>query len=312
MQLKCELRDTTYRSMSAKLQHELLTPLTVVIAPSQRVVFSGNVQDVPHTESLKRTMSPTLVCKTAVLWSHFEGLVMAKHAADLALKHDHLAFLIVQYMTLEELSLKFIERDETHHELSNNHPELFKAIHFFHFELLITIACAKLKLPDFNAFFESVKGIMEFYKKMCVAFDVSQTMPNGLQAYHDSIRFWWYLYASQDIVEKMPVELSVAKLQRTAGHHGPHQVHDFALLESLPDQKAALTEENMPFEKTSAWQLPIPCTSFYKSVPGFEQSNTFREWLDVNLLRSLDDKKKQALRVLQAASQSEVIDIDQL
>lgn len=312
MQLKCELRDSTYRPMSAKLQYELLAPLAVVIAPSQRVVFSGNVQDVLHTENLKRTMSPTLVCETAVLWSHFEGLVMAKHATDLALEHDHIGFLIVQYMTLEELSLKFIERDETHREVWSNHPELFEAIHVFHFELLITIACAKLKLPDFNAFFESVKGIGEYYKKMDVMFNVSHIIPTGLQAYHDSIRFWWYHYASQDIVEKMSVELSVAKLQHTAGHHGPHQTHALALLQSLSDQKALLTAEIMPFEKTSVWQLPIPCTSFYKSVPGFEQSTSFKGWLDINLPRSLDDKKKHALRVLQMASQSEVMDIDQL
>lgn len=53
-------------------------------------------------------MSITLVCRTALLWSHFEALVMARHATDLSLKHDHVGFVTVQYLTLEELSLKFI------------------------------------------------------------------------------------------------------------------------------------------------------------------------------------------------------------
>jgi hypothetical protein len=110
----------------------------------------------------------------------------------------------------------------------------------------------------------------------------------------------------------MPVEYHVVEFQRTAEHHGPHQAHDLALLESLPQQKAILTTENMPFEKSSAWQLPIPCTSFYKSMPGFESTSSFRGWLDIKLLRSLDDEKKQILKMLQKASQTEITDVDQL
>ena len=312
MQLKCELRDSVYRPMSAALQQDLLTPLAVVIAPSQRVVFSGNIQDVTHSENMKKTMGPTVVCRTALVWSHFESLVKAKHATDLALKHDHIAFVIVQYMTLEELSLKFIEREDVRHELSINHPGLFEAIHVFHLELLITIACAKLKLPDLHAFSLSVSGIVDSYTKMSGAFDLSRVVPDGLKAYHDSIRLWLYLYGGEDTVDFKPVEFFVAGFQTTAGHHGPHQAHDLALLESLPQQRAILTTKDMPFEKSSAWQLPIPCTSFYKSVPGFESTSSFRGWLDIKLLRSLDDEKKQILKMLQKASQTEITDVDQL
>jgi hypothetical protein len=310
MQLKCELRDSTYRPMSAALQQDLLTPLAVVIAPSQRVAFSGNIQDLSQVASLKRTMSTTLVCRTALLWSHFEALVMARRATDLSLKHDHVGFVTVQYLTLEELSLKFIERDEVRHELSSNHSGLFEAVHIFHLELLVTIACARLKIPDFQGFADSFHAVVGFFSKICETFNIFHIMPDGLEAYLDSIRFWWYLYVQQ--VDKLPAEFWVTDFQRTANQHGPHQVHDLALLESVPDQKSHLTKEHIPLEKSSAWQLPLPRTSFYKSVPGFEQSNNFKGWLDISLLRSLDDEKRQILKVLQTSSRTEITDVDQL
>jgi hypothetical protein len=47
-------------------------------------------------------------------------------------------------------------------------------------------------------------------------------------------------------------------------------------------------------------------------VPGFESTSSFRGWLDIKLLRSLDDEKKQILKMLQKASQTEITDVDQL
>lgn len=110
MQLKCELRNSTYRSMSAALQQSLLTPLAVIIAPCQRVVFTGKICDVSQTENLKRAMAPTLLCRTAVFWAYFEALMLRKELADTALEHDGLRFVIAEYVTLECLSVNFVER----------------------------------------------------------------------------------------------------------------------------------------------------------------------------------------------------------
>lgn len=234
---------------------------------------------------------------------------MAKRATDLALEHDHLGFVITQYMSLEDLSLKFIEREEVRHELSNNHPWLFKAIHTFHLELLITIACAKLKLPHLQSFADSALLIKEYTTKMSQDFD---EVPTGLAPYLDSIHFWWYLYGGGSDVYRLPVEFSVAKLQDTADRRGPHQTHDLRLLKALPDQKEIMTKDLLPFKKSSAWLLPILRTSFYKSVPGFEQRSNFKGWKDISMLRSLDGEKRNILNVLQTTSRTEVTNFDRL
>lgn len=279
MHLRLELRDTTYRTMSAELQRNLLTPLANVVAPSQRVIFTGSICDTLQTESLKRSMGPTLFCWTAFIWTHFQKLMTAKHTADAALEsqHDNPAFVLFQYLTLELLSSGEIEKEIVRHELLSNHPTLYEAMHIFHFELLITIACVKLKTRNSKSFDLSVKTAIDFFAKMSQEPAFSHILPEGLQPYYDSIRFWSYLYRGKDATRKAPVEFHVRKLRRTVSQHGPHQAHDLSFLESLPDQKAILTRQLFPFSKSSIWQLPFPCTSFYKSMPGLEQREDFRK-----------------------------------
>jgi hypothetical protein len=108
------------------------------------------------------------------------------------------------------------------------------------------------------------------------------------------------------------VGLSIGKFRHTASQHRPHQTHDLSLLESLPDHNAILTRELFPFRRSSIWKLPLPRTSFYKSMPGLEQVDNFKGWHDIGLLRSMDDQKNQSLNVLQKANRVEVTNFDQL
>jgi hypothetical protein len=105
---------------------------------------------------------------------------------------------------------------------------------------------------------------------------------------------------------------SIGKLRHTASQHGPHQKHDLEFLESLPDQRAILTRELFPFRHSSIWKLPLPRTSFYRSMPGLEQVDNFKGWHDISLLRLTDNHKRQTLQILQKANRIEVTDFDQL
>lgn len=312
MQLKCDLRNSTYRSMSVTLQQSLLTPLAPIMAPCQQVIFTGEICDMTQTEHLKRAMAPTLLCRTAIFWTHFKAVIMAKELADAAFEHDGLRFVLAQYLSLEEMSTTFVERAEVRHELSVRYPRLFEAIHIFHLELLITIAFARLKIRDQERFRAAVKTATIFFVTMSQSLDLPGGLPDGLMPYHDSIRFWAYLYGSKKVADQLPIEPSTNKFRSTAGQNGPHQAHDLRLLESLPDQKAILTRDLLLFYRTSIWQLPFPRTSFYKSAPGLKQHNHFKGWQDDELLRSLNADQKKVLNVLQTSSEIEVTDFDHL
>lgn len=190
MQMKLELRDTHYRNMTAALQRDLLTPLSGVISPSQRVVFTGSICDTFQTEGLKRMMGPSLVCWTAVAWSYFEKIIMAKDISHAALEHDSPAFVLFQYLAVEFLSADQIEKDIVRHELLSNHQQLYETMHVFHFELLVNIACIRLKMRDIKGFGPAVKAATDFLEKMSQESGFSHGLPDGLEPYYDSIRFW--------------------------------------------------------------------------------------------------------------------------
>jgi hypothetical protein len=313
MQLRCDLRDSKYRPMSAALQRSLLAPLAAIMAPCQRVVFTGEVLDVPQTESLKRTMAPSLKCQSAVFWAYFEALTLAKQFADVGTDHDDISFVLTEYLTLEGLSFDFVGKPAVYYELSTSYPRLFEAITIFHFELLITIACIRIKLRDEQRFGTAVESAKKFLAMMSQGLELPEGFPDGLMAYYDNIVFWANLAGREEVVDKLPIETSTREFRGlVAGQHGPHQAHDLSLLENLPDQKAILTREHLTVCKSSLWQLPLPRTSFYKSAPGFEQRDNFKGWLDIDLLRWLDADQRDTIKVLQTSSKIEVTDFDNL
>jgi hypothetical protein len=317
MSLKCELRDTRYRAVDAALQYSLLAPLAVIIAPSQRVVFTGKICNPKEAESLKRTMSPTMVCQTALRWAYFERLTRAKELADAALDHDKIDFVLAFYMAVEALSLQMISCEDSQRELAQNYPDLWNAMCVFHFELMIIIAWGKLKIGDFEGFSAYFDGCRAFSEKTSQELGDLYRVPDGLLPYFDSLYVWWYLYVLGDEVEAMDPEFRtvgfvVSKLRTTAKQHGEHQAFELSLLERLPNQQAMLTKELLPYHQCSISQLPFPRTSFYQSVPGLEQRDNFKGWHDITLLRSLDVSQREILTSLQMASQIEVTDFDQL
>lgn len=76
----------------------------------------------------------------------------------------------------------------------------------------------------------------------------------------------------------------------TSSGHDRHQDHDSEILLQHPDQEAMVTRKHLPLEKCSAYQLPLPSTSYHKT---FLEQERFKGWLDMDLLRSIDrDLKK--------------------
>lgn len=104
-QLKCELRDTKYRKIDAATQRQIFTPMARILAPSQRVSFSGSICDARQVEHSKQVMSPGLVCLPAYSWAFFEALSLAKDVADAAVRYDDIEFamhlLIMVSVTIE-------------------------------------------------------------------------------------------------------------------------------------------------------------------------------------------------------------------
>jgi len=135
-------------------------------------------------------MGPSLVCWTAVAWSYFEKIIMAKDISHAALEHDSPAFVLFQYLAVEFLSADQIEKDIVRHELLSNHQQLYETMHVFHFELLVNIACIRLKMRDIKGFGPAVKAATDFLEKMSQESGFSHGLPDGLEPYYDSIRFW--------------------------------------------------------------------------------------------------------------------------
>jgi hypothetical protein len=91
------------------------------------------------------------------------------------------------------MSIEHIRKDMVRQELLTSYPELYEAMQIFHFELLIAIACVKLKLRNRKGFGASVQVATELLATMTQEPAFSHSLPDGLEPYYESIRFWSYL-----------------------------------------------------------------------------------------------------------------------
>lgn len=103
---ECELRDNDHRAMDLTTQHEIRTPMASILAPSQRVRFTGNICDSQQIEHLSRVMSPSLVCLAASKWALFQVLVQAKTIAEIASENDDIGFVQSLHLSIAQRSSK--------------------------------------------------------------------------------------------------------------------------------------------------------------------------------------------------------------
>ena len=82
----------------------------------------------------------------------------------------------------------------------------------------------------------------------------------------------------------------------TSSDPEPHLAHDSEILLRFPDQEAEVTRRHLPLEQCSAFQLPLPGTPYHKALM---EQDRFQGWLDMDLLRRLDDDMKKKINGLQ-------------
>ena len=113
-----------------------------------------------------------------------------------------------------------------------------------------------------------------------------ECIPSELEALSDNVMLWKILYCYQP--DETPTVRNMVTFLARPGRER-HPVHDSEVLLCQPDQEALLTPKHLPLDQCSAFQLPLPNTSYHKAL--LEQER-FRGWFDMDLLRSLDKGMK--------------------
>jgi hypothetical protein len=204
-QLLCEFKDTKYRSMDSPTQHDILGPISSIISPSQRVVFTGSIHNIEEVELARRIMSPTLLCSRAHWWSDIQNLTVVKTIADASIEHDDPSLVLHQYTIIQHV----------------------------------------------------LAGRMEGMEK-------------------------------------------------------PSSIHDLEILKRHANQDDIITIQHLPFEQCSAYQLPLPGTSFYETIDSMSWKSHYHGFHDLDLLRSLSDDQRKTINDLQKRYRLGVTDFDLL
>lgn len=311
-QLKCELRDTRYRSIDPALQHKLLVPLTSIVGPGQRVTFTGKICKPQEVQQLKRIMSPSLVCLTTLCWRSLETLMMGKDIGDACYEHEDLDYVLPLYTTISMNLDRLVEPGRMHDQIMRILPKMIGTMHVFNIDLKINIAIGYLKLANIPTFIVTSDYVIQSWRDTHQeAGDVP--IPSGIVAYFTSILLWRRLYEHRyngRRHEKITVRQMVRKL--AALELGSHQAHDYEILKRVPDQEAILSEEHLPLDQCSATQLPFPVISYYKEGENLMQRGHFKGMQDEELIRSLDPDAKKAINEEQSKHGWDVTAFDQV
>ena len=307
-QLKCEFRSTRYLSMDIVLQQRILGSLAVIISPSQRVVFTGNILDEAQTKATERIMSPTLTYLAAKWWSTLGCLILAKDVADACIEHDDICMVILQYTRIEYEINRLLEE----HSQANLEPALVAALRILSLEIITNVLIIRLKRGLIRNFVDGFEKMCWNVEKTSEELGESLKVPDGLQAYIDNLRLMFDLY--RPIASLRPGTRTVrdAVNSLTQGEPGPHQIHDAQILKRHINQDEIITSKHLPLNECSAVQLPFPGTAFYKSIASMKEQNRCRGWLDMHLVNALNDDQKQSIIRLQKRHGMKVTNFDEL
>jgi hypothetical protein len=296
-QFKCELRNTKYRQIDAATQQQILAPMACILAPSQRVSFSGNICDFQQVEHLKQLMSPSLSCVPAYNWSRFKTLSLAKDVADATMHLDDIEFTMKLYKILEiavAVSTHTLRKDATKYRIFLAvSPEASDACDILRLETLVSVACCAIKKRDIGVLRGAGDHIRQVYVRRAEESAERNDIPPELGAHCCSVILWFHLYSGQPLWDQT-IKDAVERLARPG--HSHHQVHDSKILLRQPDQEVLVTSEHLPIGQCSAFQLPVPTTSFHKAL---KEEERFEGWLDKDLLRALDGGMKNNINAQQ-------------
>lgn len=283
-----------------------------ILAPSQRVSFKDTVCDSREVQLLKQTMSPTLNCFPAYKWAIFRALSLAKDMADAALSHDDLKLVMSLYaiaaVTVAVCTFTYTEAPAQRQTFLLASPEAAEACDILYLEAMVNAACCAVKTGDSNVLLEAGEGVQRCMSRREAQYGRWASVPPQLEAYCNSVLLWRGLYSG--IQCKMPTVGDMVRLW-TGPNCERHQKHDREVLLRQPDQEAEMSRKHLPLEQCSAFQLPLPSIACHKAL--LEQhEGRFKDWLDMDLLRSLPDNLKEEVNRQQKQYKIKVTAFDEL
>lgn len=154
----------------------------------------------------------------------------------------------------------------------------------------MSVACCAIKVQQIDVLSMAAESIRDsFHRIAAERAENLDKIPAQLKAYCYSVLLWQHLHRST--VPNRPTIRTMINHLSVPGH-GLHQVHDIEILSRQPDQDPIATLEHLPLEECSAYQLPVPSMSFHKAL--MEQEK-FKDWLDMDPLRSLSEGLKEKI-----------------
>jgi hypothetical protein len=318
--MRCQLRDTKYRTMDRALQNDMLAPLATVIGLSQKVVFTGAICDSQQIDFLKRRMGPSLVCMHAVQWHAFEECAIAKEVADAALEHDDLE-LVVQYyrMIVRMLSTKLGgltgRENKPIYMMSPPFIQMIQVIDTFHVEVLLILACGELKLGNMQRFLHAVDDADEILDFARLGRVVHAALPEGMVDRRQSVNLYRYLYEpdrTRHTEHHGTADDFCEKVFCRGEKGGPLMAHDYEILLRCPDRHNVVSAKHLPLDQCAAVSLPFTPSSFYKGVVDTVQRGQYQGWHDVGFLREFGGGWQDQIHMMQGIMGVEKTDFDKL
>lgn len=315
-QFICELFNTEYCQIDTATQHQLLSPMARILAPSQRAAFKGPICDVQQVNHLKQLMSPSLLCISAYNWSRFKTMSLAKDVADATLHLDDIEFTMNLYIILaiRLAQITFTEQNDPPADRQDylaQSPEAADACDILRMETLVSAACCAVKARDFAALRRASAHITQVFVRRSKEQEQWRgdlaPLDTQLIAHGCTVLLWQHLYGEEPVYGGLTIKDAVDRLRQPG--HGMYEVHDAEILSRQPDQEALVTREHLPIDQCSAFQLPVLLTSLHK--PLLEQDR-FKGWLDLDLLHSLHEGQKKDINNLQKQFRIKVTAFDEL
>jgi hypothetical protein len=309
--LVCQLRDTRYRAMDARLQNSLLAPLASILGMSKKVSFTGKICDPKQTAHLKQVMGPSLICQDAQYWLKFDQCVLAKEVADAAVEYDQLDFSVHLYSKianrLVERMSNLTEENRADYMTMSPFAEILQTVETFTVEILITLAIGELKLGHVHQFHETFQKLffsLSRWNSDDADQDASESAlldPRLLDRYH-SLASYSYLYVYGMYQNKPTASIAEFVEETYEGTTGPRPYlsHDRAVLVRHKNQGAVITAKHLPLDQRAAFRLPFAPTSFYKIVVSALRPSHYEGYHNLQYLRSMSNRVKREVRNLQA------------
>ncbi|GAB7328339.1 hypothetical protein MBLNU13_g00332t1 [Cladosporium sp. NU13] len=309
-QFKCELRNTKYRQIDEATQRGILAPMARILAPSQRVSFKGIVCDFQEVEHLKQAMGPSLNCCPAYKWAFFEALSLAKDVADAAFPRDDISFVMALdhtlALTLGVCTYTHVNDLRERQAVLITCPEAVEACEVLALEAYVNAACCAVKARDRQILREAGEGIQESMKRRTEERRSWENVSPQLERLCSSVMLWKKLYCGTTC--DLPTIREVVE-SLTSSSREPHSIHDSEILLRQSDQETVVTAQHLPLDQCSAFQLPLPDTSHHKTLL---KQDRFKGWLDMDLLRSLDEVAKRSINKQQKNWKIKVTAFDEL